>query len=63
MRGYGKKMRMKVCRDCSPTGDPTLHREKVGYVMDLLVDGPGLVLCSVPRNLPTRGGFVLVLLL
>jgi hypothetical protein len=64
-------MRMKACRDRNQTEDPTLHIEMAGIavlsllwvVMDLLVGGPGLVLCSVPRILPTRDSFELELLL
>jgi hypothetical protein len=52
MQGYDKKMRMKVCHDHSPTEDLTQRIERAGYLMDLLVDGPGLVLRSVPRNPP-----------
>jgi hypothetical protein len=53
---------MKAHHDRNQTGDLTLHREIVGGVMDLLVDGPGLVLRSAPGNQPTRGGLELELL-
>jgi hypothetical protein len=62
MREYNMITRMKVCRDRNLTEDPILHRETVEGMMDLLVDGPGLVIHSVPRNLPTPDDFQLVLL-
>jgi hypothetical protein len=70
MRGCSKKTRMKVCCDHNQTEDLILCRERAGravlsllrFVMDLLVDGPGLVLRSVPRNRPTPDNFQLVLL-
>jgi hypothetical protein len=53
---------MKVCRDRNQTEDLTLHIERVEGVMDLLVDGPGLVLCSVLEIQPTHDDFQLALL-
>jgi hypothetical protein len=62
MWGCDKKTRMKVCRDRNQTEDLTLHIERVEGVMDLLVDGPGLVLCSVLEIQPTHDDFQLALL-
>jgi hypothetical protein len=51
---------MKVRRDCSQTEDLTLCREMcIARVMDLLVDGLGLVVRSVLEIRPTRDGFQL----
>jgi hypothetical protein len=62
MRGCNKKTRMKVCCDCNLTEDLTLCRERAGCMMDLLVDGPGLVLRSVLETLPTHDSFQLDIL-